>query len=136
MPYAIDGQISQDPLVGGIEISDAQYAAAIEGMVAGLVVTISGGFNVGPAVEESPIEPAPVDPVAVAVAECARRRAIADYAIPPLQDAVDIDDATTADIALLKAWKKYRVELNRLPDQAGWPDSINWPVAPPEENSP
>ena len=130
MPYAIDGQISQDPLAGGIEISDAQYAAAIEGMVAGLVVTISGGFNVGPAVEEAPIEPAPVDPVAVAVAECARRRAIADYEISPLQDAVDIDEATSADIALLKVWKKYRVDLNRLPDQAGWPDSINRPVAP------
>jgi hypothetical protein len=130
MPYAIDGQISQDPLAGGIEISDAQYAAAIEGMVAGLVVTISGGFSVGPTAEEPPIEPAPVDPVAVAVAECARRRAIADYEITPLQDAVDIDDATSADVALLKAWKKYRVEISRLPEQNGWPERINWPLPP------
>jgi hypothetical protein len=64
------------------------------------------------------------------VADTAARRATADAAIAPLQDAVDIDDATAAETALLKAWKKYRVALNRLPDQAGYPTTIEWPVAP------
>jgi hypothetical protein len=101
-------------------------------MTAGLVVTIADGFTIGPPVLAPEIEPEPVpaDPAVVAAIECARRRAIADYEIPPLQDAVDIDEATSADVALLTAWKKYRVELNRLPDQIGWPDSISWPIAP------
>jgi len=68
--------------------------------------------------------------LAIVVAEIDRRRAIADKAIAPLQDAVDIDDTTDAGVVLLKAWKKYRVALNRLPDEPGYPSSISWPVAP------
>jgi len=67
---------------------------------------------------------------AMVVAEIDRRRVIADKAIAPLQDAVDIDDATDADVVLLKAWKKYRVALNRLPDEPGYTSSISWPVTP------
>lgn len=62
--------------------------------------------------------------------ESTKRRAVADKAIAPLQDAVDIDDATAADVLLLTAWKKYRVALNRLPEQPGYPSVIDWPVAP------
>jgi hypothetical protein len=72
----------------------------------------------------------PADPAVVAGIECARRRAIADYETPPLQSAVDLDEATDEDIARLKAWKKYRVELNRLTDQVGYPIDINWPISP------
>lgn len=63
-------------------------------------------------------------------AETARLRVIADNAIAPLQDAVDIDDATAQEEALLKLWKKYRVALNRLPDQPGYPITIEWPIQP------
>lgn len=48
--------------------------------------------------------------------------------IAPLQDAVDIDDATDEERAGLTAWKKYRVALNRL-DLSTAPD-ITWPEAP------
>ncbi len=68
--------------------------------------------------------------LATAVAEAASRRAVADAAIAPLQDAVDIDEATDAETTLLTAWKKYRVLLNRVPAQAGYPATIDWPVAP------
>lgn len=54
--------------------------------------------------------------------------AAATAAIAPLQDAVDIDEATDAEIALLKAWKKYRVALSRL-DLSTAPD-IEWPTPP------
>ncbi|HGY3717764.1 TPA: tail fiber assembly protein [Citrobacter gillenii] len=48
--------------------------------------------------------------------------------IAPLQDAVDIGDATEAEVTRLLAWKKYRVVLNRIkPEDA--PD-INWPEVP------
>ena len=50
--------------------------------------------------------------------------------IAPLQDAVDIDEATEDEIASLKDWKKYRVALNRIPDQPGYPQSIDWPAVP------
>lgn len=63
-------------------------------------------------------------------AEISRRRAIADYAVAPLQDAMDIDEATEEEIGLLRAWKKYRVALSRMPEQAGYPITIDWPIAP------
>ncbi|EPO7911765.1 TPA: tail fiber assembly protein [Citrobacter koseri] len=49
-------------------------------------------------------------------------------AIAPLQDAVDLDEATEAELALLKEWKQYRVSLNRL-DLSTAPD-IEWPTQP------
>jgi len=49
-------------------------------------------------------------------------------AIAPLQDAVDVDDATDEELASLKAWKKFRVALNRL-DLAAAPD-VDWPAVP------
>nr|WP_315403082.1 tail fiber assembly protein [uncultured Pseudomonas sp.] len=63
-------------------------------------------------------------------AEIAARRGAADSAIAPLQDAVDLDDATEPEATALKAWKKYRVALNRLPEQAGYPTDIDWPAPP------
>lgn len=75
--------------------------------------------------------PEPVrDYLTEAATETARLRADASYAITPLQYAVDVDDATTAELALLKSWKKYVVVLNRLPDQAGYPETISWPATP------
>ncbi|WP_433739838.1 tail fiber assembly protein [Pseudomonas putida] len=65
-----------------------------------------------------------------ALAENAKCRTVADKAIAPLQDAVDIDEATDAEVLLWKAWKKYRVALNRVPEQLGYPATIDWPVAP------
>ncbi|TDJ74810.1 phage tail protein [Pseudomonas putida] len=62
--------------------------------------------------------------------EISRLRSVADYIIAPLQDAVDIDDATDDEKALLALWKKYRVALNRLPDQEGYPANISWPAPP------
>ncbi|WP_426201017.1 tail fiber assembly protein [Pseudomonas sp. TWP3-1] len=50
--------------------------------------------------------------------------------IAPLQDAVDIDEETEDEGVRLKAWKKYRVALNRLAEQAGYPQIIAWPIAP------
>lgn len=55
---------------------------------------------------------------------------IAAIRIAPLQDAVDLEEATADDIALLKKWKKYRVDLNRIDQQQGYPKTINWPVVP------
>ncbi|WP_311202325.1 tail fiber assembly protein [Morganella morganii] len=48
--------------------------------------------------------------------------------VDTLQDAVDLDMATTEEAALLTAWKKYRVLLNRV-DISTAPD-IDWPQKP------
>lgn len=53
---------------------------------------------------------------------------MAGIAITPLQDAVDIDDATEAELQALKAWKTYRVALNRLDLTIG--SDITWPEIP------
>lgn len=62
-------------------------------------------------------------------AEIDRLRAIANSTIAPLQYAVDIDEATAEEEATLKRWKKFRVDLSRIPDQAGYPEAITWPSA-------
>lgn len=55
MPFAADGQISQAPIDGGIEITEEQYREALDGMLSGLIVAvIDGELYVGP--------PFPVDP--------------------------------------------------------------------------
>lgn len=64
------------------------------------------------------------------VSEQAQRRVVADAAIAPLQDAVELDEATEAEAALLIDWKRYRVALSRLPDQEGYPSDIEWPAPP------
>ena len=81
-----------------------------------------------PPQEELP--PPAIDSVEAVQNQIAHLRAGADYAIAPLQDAVDIDEATEAELVTLKAWKKYRVALNRVPEQDGYPLAIDWPAAP------
>lgn len=49
----------------------------------------------------------------------------ATLAIAPLQDAVDLDDASDIDLASLKKWKQYRVSVSRIDltkETPGWPD--------------
>lgn len=57
-------------------------------------------------------------------------RRAADSAIAPLQDAVDLEEATETETAKLTVWKKYRIALIRLLDQQGYPDTIDWPAPP------
>lgn len=68
--------------------------------------------------------------LASVVADTAARRAVAAEAIIPLQYAVDVDEASDEDLALLKLWKKYVVALSKLPQLPGYPTAISWPVAP------
>lgn len=56
--------------------------------------------------------------------------ALATSRIAPLQDAVDLGEATAEEEAQLLAWKQYRVKLNRINTQPGFPASVDWPVQP------
>lgn len=72
--------------------------------------------------------PEPTEEQLIDSAETRRNQLMkaANAAIVPLQDAVELDIATDAEIALLKEWKKYRVLLNRvdtsLAPEISWPD--------------
>lgn len=61
--------------------------------------------------------------------------AAAAYRMGPLQDAIDINAATEEELALLNQWKQYRVELNRIDQQDGFPHQVVWPVSPDEKVS-
>ncbi|EAA4075106.1 tail fiber assembly protein [Salmonella enterica subsp. enterica serovar Napoli] len=50
---------------------------------------------------------------------------MASEKIAPLQDAVDLDEATDKEKASLLAWKKYRVQVNRVDTS-----SPDWPEKP------
>jgi hypothetical protein len=50
--------------------------------------------------------------------------------IAPLQDAVDLGEATPEETAALTAWKRYRIALNRIELQASFPRDIQWPERP------
>lgn len=71
--------------------------------------------------------PSPAEILAANTATKDALLAVATKAIAPLQDAVDLDDATTAETALLKKWKQYRVAVSRMDLTVLNP---SWPVAP------
>ncbi len=50
--------------------------------------------------------------------------------IAPLQDSVDLGKASAADISKLKLWKQYRIDVSKVEEQSGFPERIDWPVAP------
>ena len=54
----------------------------------------------------------------------------AGLVVAPLQDAVDLGVATERQVEQLSAWKFYRIELSEVPQQAGWPRTIEWPIKP------
>jgi hypothetical protein len=88
---------------------------------------IEGGAIVTDYVESEAPKP---DPLADAIAEYNRLRGMADFEIAPLQDALDVGGATESGVALLSAWKRYRVALSRVHEQDGYPLAVNWPPAP------
>ncbi|MEY9332930.1 hypothetical protein ABH911_003241 [Pseudomonas protegens] len=84
-----------------------------------------------------PPDPVPLPPTTDVLAADARkerdqRLTNAASRMGPLQDAVDEKIATDEEVSLLKLWKQYRIVLNRIDKQAGFPKMIDWPVAPDE----
>lgn len=112
--YPSDGQVQ----LPGLDVGDLQAAAA--GLIDWSQVITA----------EAKAKVADDQLLADVVAQQAQRRAAADAAIAPLQDAVELEEATDTETALLKEWKRYRVALSRLPEQEGYPSGIDWPTQP------
>lgn len=98
----------------------------------GVTVSIGWGYADGsfsaPPLTEEQIEQQKQQAITVNLSLKAARMAQATAAIAPLQDAVDLDEATEEEKALLLAWKKYRIAVNRI--DANTADDIDWPEQP------
>lgn len=111
-----------------VQIAQKEYTALLSGQEKGKV--IQADENGKPVL----VDPPELTPEQLALqAEAKRSDLMADatIAINPLQDAVDLDEATTDEIEQLKIWKSYRVALNRL-DLSKAPN-IAWPQIPKQD---
>lgn len=117
-----------------ISFADGQLSVSVT--QAGEPVDLQHSITLHVAVESAPPvafqAPPPLihDVVELVAQRLADLRSAADYVIAPLQDAVDLGEATPEEEAQLLAWKRYRVALNRVPQQAGYPGTIDWPPEP------
>lgn len=107
----------------GVDISYELYLEFIAQPPTGMVRGVAGGLPVWVAAPPLSSD----ERAASAQAKKAALRLTADSAIAPLQDAVDLDDATDEEVTQLMAWKQYRVALNRVDITA---DDIVWPELP------
>lgn len=124
-----------NPLDAGVELNVRHVPPALEISISrdGIAADLQHSLTLHVAVEPLPVkpiaEPTP-DPRSVALREIGQRRAQADREIAPLQDALDLDEASEQEQQRLRAWKRYRVALNRLPEHDGFPDTLEWPTCP------
>jgi hypothetical protein len=108
-----------------IEITDEEWGALLDGQSKGRL--ISSDKKGRPILKDYPA-PTAEQLAVMAASEKAKLLALATIAIDPLQDAADLEIATDKEAASLKAWKTYRVMVNRI-DTSKAPN-IEWPKAP------
>ena len=65
-----------------------------------------------------------------------RLLAAAALRIAPLQDAIDLGVATEQQRERLNAWKRFRIALSELEQDAGWPRVLAWPAPPEVDHAP
>lgn len=108
-----------------VEISEDVYLSLLEGQSKGKFISAD---SAGTPVLTDPPEPTQVELVAQAEDKRTALMEEANASITPLQDAADLDIATDEEMESLRAWKRYRVLLNRF-DTSKVPD-IEWPDKP------
>lgn len=120
-----DEEVNNDIPADAVAITDETWNAMLFGQSQGQV--IAAGKDGNPALVDREL----TDEEKSVQAELRKRelRAVADSTIAPLQDAVDVEMATEEEISSLKAWKLYRVLLNRV-DTSGDVADEAWPVVP------
>jgi len=122
-----DSEIVLDIPEDAIEISWEDRASLLNGEAQGKL--IRPGNDGKPILVDAP--PPTLEELTVnALQQRDSLLAAAAIRISPLQDAVDEDEATEKEVAALKAWKQYRIKLNRLQEQEGFPVEIAWPESP------
>ncbi|WP_448632806.1 MULTISPECIES: tail fiber assembly protein [Pseudomonas fluorescens group] len=138
MPYYIADirgfDHSETPPAGSVFISDEDFQALFRDVASRPGASIVPNRQGYPVLQDAP-EPTPVELAAAALVRRDELLARAALRIAPLQDAVDTDQASEAEIQLLKLWKNYRVDLNRIDQQDGFPTSVAWPIEPASSES-
>lgn len=109
------------------EISADLHAQLLDAQAQGKV--ISTGAD-GVPVAADPPAPTADEQAAIAKAQKEALMAVATATMAPLQDAVSLDIATDAEKTSLTAWQQYRVTLNRVDQQDGYPGTVEWPTPP------
>jgi hypothetical protein len=121
------------PIVRSVPLAERfhpDFVAALVAVPEGREVASGDSYD-GSVFGPPPAPPVPPPPTAAeALAQRNALLAVATLRIDPLVDAVELDEATPTEIAALKAWRQYRVALNRIEQQAAFPGAVNWPKAP------
>ncbi|WP_338496330.1 tail fiber assembly protein [Pseudomonas sp. WP18] len=133
MPYYIADirgfDHSDTPPAGSVYISDEDFQTLFSGVASRPGASIVPNRQGYPVLQDAP-DPTTEELAAAALARRDELLAQAALRIAPLQDAVDIDRASEAEVQALKAWKNYRIDLNRIELKEGFPTSIDWPYPP------
>lgn len=104
-----------------VTLSASDYQTLIEGQSAGKVITPNGS--------ELPYLSEPdINYLELTKKKLAEYRTRADAEIAPLQDAVDLMQATETEKSALLAWKAYRLALYRT--DISDPENVVWPAVP------
>lgn len=111
-----------------IDVSDEDYASLMQAPSSGL--TIVPGPDGYPTTVEAP-KPSDEEIEANNIAVRDSLISAAALRIAPLQDAVDLGVATTEEESALLAWKRYRVDVNRVDLSVQAPQ---WPTVPSSES--
>lgn len=106
-----------------IAITADEHQALLTGLSHGQVIVI--GDDGRPALAEAPLPPAE----ALATQVRARRALLLAES-----DWTQLPDAPL-DAAGREAWRAYRQSLRALPEQEGFPVTVEWPVAPGAERA-
>lgn len=118
-------EVNESIPTDAVEISEDVYLSLLEGQSKGKFISAD---SAGTPVLTDPPEPTQVELVAQAEDKRTALMEEANASITPLQDGADLDIATDEEMESLRAWKRYRVLLNRV-DTSKVPD-IEWPDKP------
>lgn len=110
-----------------VGISPEYHAELLAGQSAGKIIEPD---STGYPVLKDPPPPSKEELEKAAKAKIDAELAYATNLIAPLQDLVDVGEATPEEEARLKKLKAYRIAIIRVPNQAGYPQTIAWPVRP------
>ncbi|PJZ05020.1 phage tail protein [Pantoea rodasii] len=136
--YALiqDGTVTNTIVWDGPDVSPVDFGEGVtyaeipdgEGNQPSIGWSYDGSKFAVPPLTDEQIEAQNQQNIANNVSTKASLIAQATIAIAPLQDAVDLDEATDAETSSLKLWKQYRVAVNRI--DANTADDITWPDQP------
>lgn len=129
MPYADNGHVSTASFEGAIEISEAQYLEAIEGMCGGMIVTIDGGFKVAPPAVPEP-SPSTEPDLTFSIMEENMWREMEMTLIADQLLRIEDGDPTALP-GTDRQWRDYRIQLRAWVEGADhFPDVAYRPARP------